>query len=262
MKTLTIVIPVYNEAERLKKVLIALSKKPKFKDISLEQIIFVNDGSKDQTLAVINSKKALIEKKSGAKVKIISYQANQGKGYAVRKGMQASKADYTLMMDADLSTPLTELNRFLPLIKQNKAVIIGTRKTSQAAIKIPQPLYRQLLGKVFTLLSQLMLNTWVSDFTCGFKLFNKQAKQQIFDTAVINRWGYDAEIIFLARILDFKIYEIPVYWQDDKRSKVNVFRDSLQSLSELLQIRYNDLAGIYLPKLVMKKLPLLSKLAS
>lgn len=245
MKTLTIVIPVYNESQRLVKVFRSFSNGINLPGIKLQSVIFVNDGSTDDTEIKIQKQISHLSKKIRAEIKIISYKVNRGKGYAVKRGMRNSNADFTLLMDADMSTPLTELRKFVSAIKEDRPVIIGTRKTQKAAITKPQPLYRQLMGRVFTLLSQTMLNTWVSDFTCGFKIFNKQARKQIFTSARIDRWGYDAEILFLSRIFDYTITEIPVRWHNDERSSVSIVQATFESLKELVQIRLYHLRGEY-----------------
>jgi len=124
MKTLTLVIPVYNESKRLNKTFSTLNKWIVSSGLKLEQVIFVNDGSTDQSLKILKSTALKLNKK------IISYPKNMGKGFAIKKGMLASKADYTLMLDADMATTPTQIKRFLPLIKGNINVIIGTRKTA------------------------------------------------------------------------------------------------------------------------------------
>src|SRR5690606_10676654 len=153
-----------------------------------------------------------LEKNTKAEVKIVSYKINRGKGYAIKRGMLASNTDYSLMVDADMSTKLSELKKFSSFIKNNVDVVVGTRKNGESTVTLPQPLYRQLMGRVFTLLSNIILNTWVTDFTCGFKLFSQDARLAIFPEAKINGWGYDAEILYLARKMSFEINEKAVLW--------------------------------------------------
>ena len=132
--------------------------------------------------------------------KIITYTHNQGKGSAIKLGFLNATADYALFMDADMSTPLTELSKLLPYIKEKIPVVIGTRKNGHSTVTVHQPWVREHLGKVFTFLSQLILNTWVTDFTCGFKAFSRPAYTTIAPVMAINRWGFDSEIIYLAKI--------------------------------------------------------------
>lgn len=236
--TVTFVIPVYNEELRLEKTFEALRSFKAPRGLKLQEVIFVNDGSTDKSEFKISNLKFKIEKKLGTKIMIISYKPNRGKGYAIKKGMLASSSDYTLFFDADMSTPLSELEKFVPFMKKQTDVIVGTRKNGHSTVIKHQPFIREKLGKCFTLLTQVTLNTWVTDFTCGFKAFSKDATNEIFSKAQIDRWGYDAEIIFLARILNFSIQEKAVTWANDDRSKVSLTRAIPQTLGELMRIRY------------------------
>jgi dolichyl-phosphate beta-glucosyltransferase len=239
MNTLSLVIPVYNEEKRLPKTFKALKKGFGFRGIKLEAVIFVDDGSTDQTACLIKSEKERLEKALKAKIKLISFKVNKGKGAAVRAGMLASRADYTLFFDADMATPLTEFKKFLPFIEKGVPVIIGTRKNGESTVQVPQPWYRRVLGKGFTYLTNIVLNTWVTDFTCGFKAFSREAKNEVFARAMIDRWGYDAEILFLARKLGLEIKEKAVLWYDDRESRVRLVKDLPRTLKELIQIRLN-----------------------
>lgn len=246
MKTLSFVIPVYNEENRIEKTIKALKKSFSFDGIKLEQIIFVNDGSTDNTLKLINSQKKEIESASKSQLIILSYKHNKGKGYAVKQGMLKSKSDYTLLFDADISTPINEFMKFIPYINKDIDVVIGTRKNGKSTVLKHQPRYRELLGKGFTLLSNVILNTWVTDFTCGFKAFSKKAKDEIFPKSIIDRWGYDAEIIFLARKLNYSIREQAVTWKNDDHTKVNLLKDLPKTFYDLFKIRtYHSNLGIY-----------------
>lgn len=245
MRTLSFVIPVYNEEKRLKLTIDALKGATIPHGLKLEEIIFVDDGSKDDTVKTIKAAKASIARKLKAKVHIIAYPRNKGKGYAVRAGMLSTTTDYALFFDADMSTPLSELRKFAEPMRHGVDVVIGTRKNGKSTVIIHQPLYRELLGKCFTLLSQIVLNTWVTDFTCGFKVFSKQAIEDVFGHATINRWGYDAEIVFLAKKIGYKIIQIPVVWSNDPRTKVKIYDAVFQTLKELYEIRMNDFNGVY-----------------
>lgn len=246
LKTLSIVIPVYNEEKRLSITLKNLKEDSLFLyGFKLREIIFVNDGSEDNSKVKIQKSKLELQKATGAKVKIISYQINRGKGYAVKRGMLASTSDYSLLSDADFSTPLSEIKKFTTLVKRGAKVVIGTRKNGKSTVKVAQPIHRQLLGHVFTYISKITLGSSVTDFTCGFKLFEKSAKQVIFSKARIERWGYDAEIIFLAEKFGYKVEEKAVVWRNEKGSRVNVLRDGLISFVELIKIRVNDFSNIY-----------------
>lgn len=238
--SLSFVIPVYNEANRLPitfQALYGLSLPDGFK---LEKIIFVNDGSTDNTyetlIQELNRFKSRFPKTI---VSIVSYKENHGKGYAVKAGMKESSSDYTLFFDADISTPLTELTKFTRAMQKQIDVIVGTRKNGHSTVIKHQPFVREFLGRCFTFITRFTLNTWVTDFTCGFKAFSRRAKHDIFKQASINRWGYDAEILFLAKKNKYSLIEVPVLWSNDERTKVKLMHAIPQTLKELAQIRYN-----------------------
>ncbi|OGG02476.1 hypothetical protein A2W14_01585 [Candidatus Gottesmanbacteria bacterium RBG_16_37_8] len=239
MKTISFVIPVYNEEERLAKTLIALKGLSLPRGLKLETVIFVNDGSTDSTLKILNNFKKQLEKRLKSEVKIISYKVNKGKGYAISVGMCKSSSDYSLFFDADMSTKISEIKKFLPFIRKNIPIIIGTRKNSHSTVIRHQPFLREMLGRGFTLLSNIVLNTWVTDFTCGFKAFSTDAKDVLFPKLKINSWGFDAELLFLGRIKGFEFVEVPVIWSDDRRSKVKIWKDLPKSLIDLFSIRLN-----------------------
>lgn len=244
MNTLSIVIPVYNEEKRLRKTFKALYCGVKKTPFILSEIIFVDDGSKDGTLSLIKKEKSGLEKKLAIDVKIVSYFVNSGKGYAIKRGMEEASGDYLLFMDADISTPLSELSKLSEKIDLSD-IVIGTRKNGHSTVIVPQPLYRQILGHGFTYLTQLILNVWVTDFTCGFKLLTKDAYKKISPKMQIDGWGYDAEIMYLAKKFGFSISEVPVEWSNDKATKVSLFKDIYRSLKELIAIRYNDFSYAY-----------------
>jgi glycosyltransferase involved in cell wall biosynthesis len=233
---LSLIIPVYNETTRLHnlKEVIDFLKKQKF----LSELLVVDDGSTDETLSELKN----WQKKGG--LKIISYQPNHGKGYAIKKGMLAASGQFRLFMDVDLSTPLSELKNFLPYLNQAD-LIIASRKTRGAKLIARQSLIRETLGKGFTRLSQLVLGVGVSDFTCGFKCFSEKAAEKIFKITRIERWGFDSEVLFLAKKLGLTIKEIPVSWKHDAQSKVKFPRDLIRSFNDLATIRLNDLKGKY-----------------
>lgn len=246
--TISFVIPVYNETHRLEKTFTALKELSLPRELTLEEVIFVNDGSTDKTKKLISDFIKSTQEYQNAnkfKIKLITYSKNKGKGHAIRTGMLTSTADYTLFFDADLSTPLSELKKFVSEIYKGTDVIIGTRKNGHSTVIVHQPLYREILGKGFTLLSQTILNTWVTDFTCGFKAFSRNACATIFPKAVINRWGYDSELLFLARKAQLSMIEVPVTWSDDHGTKVRLFKDIFTSFGELVTIRKNSILGVY-----------------
>lgn len=234
---ISIIIPIFNEEKRITN-LLEIYKYFKGKRLNYE-IIVVNDGSTDQTV------KKLREISKNFKFKLISYQKNRGKGYAIKLGMLVSGGKYRLFTDIDLSTPIGEFDKFLPYLEKY-SVIIGSRRIRGSQIIIHQPNIRELMGKGFTQLSQIVLQLNVKDFTCGFKCFSKSASQKIFDKQRINRWGFDAEILFLAKKFGYIIKEIPIQWFNDPRSRVRFPQDVISSFSDLIKIRYNEFKKIYI----------------
>ena len=237
MIKISVVIPVFNEEKRLPKTFSALNALSRDPFFSGAEIIFVDDGSSDGTRKLIENFR------SGKNVKLVSYEKNRGKGFAVRRGMLEANNDYALFLDADMSTPLGELKKFAPFMEQGAHVIIGTRKAAGARILKHQPFLRQKMGEVYTALANLATGARVSDFTCGFKCFSMEAIHKIFPYARIDRWSYDAEILYLARLCNLKIHEVPVLWTNDEDSRVRLGKDALQSFTDLLKIRLNKYPG-------------------
>lgn len=234
---LSVIIPVYNESRRIGFLdeIIDYFKAQKF----ITEIVVVNDGSSDSTL-----KKLGEFQKKFRQLKVISYSKNRGKGYAIKRGMLESSGQYRLFTDIDLSTPLQEFKKFVPLLKKHP-VIIGTRKDTDAFILKHQPFIREYLGKWFTRISRILLGVYITDFTCGFKCFSAGAAKEIFFRSRIERWGFDAEIMFIANKLHYPIKEVSVLWKNDERTKVKLVSAAFNSLKELLVIRLSDLKGYY-----------------
>jgi len=235
---LSIVIPVYNEEERVGPAVEALNASLPLPDAAAE-VVFVDDGSTDRTQAVLASAPARFP------FAVHAYRPNRGKGYALKTGVLRTTGDYILFLDVDMSTPLTELEKFRPAMARGAPVIIGSRKTAGSRIVKGQSAFRRKLGEGFSFLSNLLLVPGITDFTCGFKVFRGDAGRRIFAAQRIERWGFDAEIIFLAGKYGYPVTEIPVSWTNDERTKVRLGKDVLRSLSDLLRIRGNDLAGRY-----------------
>lgn len=226
-KKLSIIIPIYNESGRIQIGLMEICKWHKLQP--QWEFILVNDGSTDDTAKQIKQYKF---------IKLISYPVNQGKGYALKQGVLEATQPLILLSDIDWSTPLTELPKLFQKIT-TADLVIGSRKMAGAEVTQHQPWWRELLGKQFTNLSRTWLGLNVSDVTCGFKLFKGSLARKLFGLLKINRWSYDAEILYLAKKLNYKIKEVPVRWQNDEKTKVNLIRDIFGSLNDLWQIRWN-----------------------
>lgn len=233
---LSIVIPVFNEQKRiknLKKVISYLSKQ-KYK----WEVIVVNDGSNDKTIRIINTLKKKL------KLKLVSYSENRGKGAAIKEGMLIATGKYRLFLDIDLSTPIEEIYKLIPFLKKYD-IVIGSRKMKGSNILIRQSIAREFLGKMFTRVSQKLLQMKVSDFTCGFKCFSKKAAEEIFAKQTVHRWGFDSEILYIGKTKRYSIKEVPVLWKNDPRTRVKFPQDIVHSLTELFKIRLNSYRGLY-----------------
>ncbi len=231
---LSIIIPAYNEEKRLPQSLDKILLFLRQKKYSWE-IIVVDDGSTDHTKDV---------GKNRENVQKISYTPNKGKGNAVRTGMLAAHGAYRLMCDADLSTPIEELDNFFQHITEAE-VLIGSRKLKGSNLKIKQPWHRRMLGEIFNLVVKTLVVKGIHDTQCGFKMFSKTAAEKIFATQYIPRFGWDVEALFLARKYGFRIKELAVVWINDTESKVNPLKEAWRMFKEVIQIRINALRGRY-----------------
>lgn len=233
---LSVIIPVYNEAYRIKKLreVYLFLKKQRY---SFE-IIVVNDGSTDATA------KRLAEFRKTFPFRVISYAKNRGKGYALIQGMLAARGQYRLFTDIDLSTPINTIPKFIRVCHKAD-ILIGSRKTQGAILIRHQPMLREYMGKAFTWLSRVTTGVPVSDFTCGFKCFSADCAQVIFSNMTIWRWGFDAESLCIAKQLGYTIQEVPVSWENNPNSRVKIPGDIIRSFVELLRIRWLLMRHVY-----------------
>ncbi|PKL78487.1 MAG: hypothetical protein CVV25_11400 [Ignavibacteriae bacterium HGW-Ignavibacteriae-4] len=225
---LSIVIPAYNEADRIEA---SLQKAVDYlgqKDYEYE-IIVADDGSTDDTVAIAN--------KFGSKVKAYALPKNTGKGAAVRMGMLKATGEIRIFTDADFSTPIYEIEKIIYSMKNNFDIVIGSRALDYGMVKEHQPFYREFMGKTFNKFVQLMVIKGIKDTQCGFKGFKADAAEDIFSRAKINGFSFDVEALYLARKAGYKIDEVPVEWYNDDRSKVNPITDSISMLLEIMKIK-------------------------
>ena len=236
MPFLSVIIPAFNEAERLPPTLLAIRcfldgwGRP-------YEILVVDDGSTDET--VRRAREA-----GGPVVTVLANRGNRGKGHSVRRGMLAAQGDLRLMCDADLSTPIEEFPRLLSRLDDGHDVAIGSRALPESRVEVRQPLYRESLGRLFNRLVRLLFLSGLHDTQCGFKLFTAEAARLAFEPARLDGFSFDVETLFIARRRGLKIAEVAVTWRNDAASRVGMVRGAMAFI-DLLRIRVNDLAGRY-----------------
>lgn len=238
---ISIVIPCYNEEKRLEP---GLSEAISRFDSLIKQpfeLIFVNDGSKDRTHDILNEAK---RRYKGIAIEIITYPDNEGKGYAVKRGVFAAKGRKIIVMDADFSIDLNEVPKALVELDRYD-VIVGTKKHLLTQSVKHQKIPRRILGKGFTILTNLILGMNFSDITCGFKGFKAESARDIFGRQLMKGWAYDAETLFLVKQLKYKVSEMPVRWLHVEGSKVSPVADTIRSFRDLLIIISNHRSGKY-----------------
>jgi glycosyltransferase involved in cell wall biosynthesis len=234
---LSIIIPAFNEAERLPETLRKINAYLSAQDFSAE-IIVVENGSTDGTYTIANDMQGEIH------CLTVLHENRRGKGWAVRQGMFKACGEYRFICDADLSMPIEEIANFMPPVELNAPIAIGSRE-APGAVRYDEPQYRHLVGRAFNLFVRILLLPGINDTQCGFKLFREDAANAIFPRLTIFGWTFDVEALFIARKLGYKIAEIPIHWRHHPRSTVKVLRDSFLMGIDLLKIRLNDLIGIY-----------------
>lgn len=235
----SIVIPAYNERARILATLKSVVETVRAHQWSAE-IIVVNDGSTDETAQLVRDF-AL----AAPEVQLMNNPRNCGKGYSVRSGLLHALGEIVMFTDADLSAPINEAERLFEAIAQGADIAIGSRWLATSRQTHRQPLYRQVFGRVFNALTRAVMRLPYADTQCGFKAFTRSAAQTVFQLQTIERWGFDPEILFIARKRGYRVTEVPVSWAHDARSRISYLRDGLQMLKELAIVRWNALMGRY-----------------
>lgn len=228
---LSIIIPAYNEEKRLGLTLRKILDYLDTRQIQAE-IIVVDDGSTDRTAELAGE-----ILRDWPLYRIISLPENLGKGAAVKEGMLRASGDYILFSDADLSTPIEELEKMLPLAREGYELVIASRALPMSEIKKRQSWLRENMGKTFNFLVRLLLLKDIKDTQCGFKLFQKEAAEKIFSEMQCCGFAFDVEVLLLARQLGYKIAQVPVVWVNSPESRVGLISSSLKMFFELLKIR-------------------------
>lgn len=232
---LSLIIPAYNEANRVQATLDTVRAYLESTGQTYE-IIPVNDGSTDGTGALMRESAA-----DDDTMRVISYDRNQGKGYAVRQGVLAARGEYIAFSDTDLSAPITELPKlFHSGIDKGYDIAIGSRAVKGTHISKHQPFYRELGGKTLNLIVRLLAVRGIHDTQCGFKLFRGDAAHAIFEKCFLNGWGFDIEVLYLARRMGFTIAEIGVEWSHGEGSKLHLLQAGLQVLRDIIKMRLHS----------------------
>ncbi len=229
---LSIVIPAYNEEKRIGRTLSRIDEYLKARDYECE-VIVADDGSTDDTVRQA-WKSALAEK---GRLKVIGNEINRGKGFAVRSGILGSRGEYVLICDADLSTPIDELDKLFTHMKEGHDIVIGSRSIEGADIRVRQPWYRERMGKTFNFFVKLFLFRGLKDTQCGFKLFKGDIAREIASMMKLDGFCFDVEMLYLARKKGQAIKEVGIVWDNSPHSKVKIFGSSTDMFLDLLKIK-------------------------
>ncbi len=230
---LSLVIPAYKEAERLPATLQRIQEHRRLWNFSNE-IIIVVEPSEDGTLAL-----AVNAAKSASHFEVLTHHERLGKGFAVRTGMLRARGNFIFFTDADLSTPLEDLDSSLQRFRKDPSVdvIVGNRQHPETRILLHQNRSRELMGKIFNRIAQNMTGLSIRDTQCGFKGFRHRAAKEIFGRQRIDGFSFDVEVLLLAQAMGFSTVEVPVSWTNSPTSRVRVLHDSFGMLCDLFRIR-------------------------
>jgi dolichyl-phosphate beta-glucosyltransferase len=230
---LSIVIPAYNEEQRLPRTIEQIERYLDGRQISYE-LILVDDGSKDGTRQVMN---AAAER--NPRIRLEALPGNRGKGRALATGVAVARGEQVLVTDADLSTPIEEVEKLEAALKSGAGVAIASRAVRGSRIDIRQPIYRVLMGKAFNVIVQVVLLPGIWDTQCGFKLFRADVAGPVFAALTTDGFGYDPEVLYLAKRRGVKIAEVPVVWQHSAPTKVMPIRSSFDMFKHVVRVRFN-----------------------
>jgi glycosyltransferase involved in cell wall biosynthesis len=239
-RSLSIIVPAYNESARLPETLRRIEDYFTRSHWDFHEILVVDDGSRDATLEAARG-----FANGNPNIRVLSNPGNRGKGYSVRHGMLEAKGQWRLFSDADLSTPIDELDKLWGRLNESGAQIaIGSRALDRSLIGVHQPGFRESAGKVFNAVMRGVTGLPFADTQCGFKIFRDDAAREVFARQTLERFGFDVEVLFVARKLGYKAVEVPVRWNHAEGSKVGMFT-GLHAFGELAEVRFNDLMGYY-----------------
>ncbi len=234
---LSLIIPAHNEETRLPdtlKQVMAFSASQSY----VMEVLIVENGSQDHTLQIAQ------DFATGNPQLMVLQNELSGKGRAVKQGMLAATGEYRFMCDVDLSMPVEEINRFLPPNLKEDDIAIASRE-APGAIRYGEPYYRHFVGRIYNGLIRSLALPGLQDTQCGFKCFPSKTAQDVFPRQTMTGWSFDVEILFIARLLGYKVVEVPIHWYYSPHSKISVVRDSFRMGIDLLTIRLNALKGVY-----------------
>lgn len=232
MTRLSVIIPAYNEGRRIEKTLGILFNYFKEKDYDYE-VIVVDDGSTDDT--ILKAQSSALAKNN--KLKIVTNPGNKGKGYAIKNGIMHSHAEYILFTDADMSTPVEELDNMLGYVKQGYDIVIGSRDVEGSRVVLHQPWHREIMGKTFNLIVKAFLLKEFNDTQCGFKLFKGDIAREIAKDMRIDGFAFDVEMLYMARMRNYKVKELGVKWENSPESKVKILHSPISMFFDLFKIK-------------------------
>ena len=235
---LSVIMPAYNEEDRIGRTLEALDRYFKKQAFDYE-ILVVNDGSSDKTAEVVRGYEPKIKG-----LRLVDNAKNNGKGYVVKQGMLSARGKYRLFMDSDNSVPVDYFDKFLPYFSQGYDVVIGSIEVAGAKIEEHAAWYRRLLGHWAKLLIRFMAIWEIHDTQRGFKIFSEKAAREVFPLQTLTRWGFDIEILVISKNLGFRIKELPVTWNNPAGSKVTLGA-YFTTLRDLLIVKKNLIFGKY-----------------
>ncbi len=234
---LSLVIPTYNEAERIRQTLDELLGELRSFGPRLESLV-VDDGSEDQTSEVVERMR-----KTDSRI-VLQREPHRGKGAALRAGLLAAQGALRFMCDADLSMPAREIHRFVSLVPDECDIAIGTRE-GPGARRVAEPAHRHVMGRAFNALVQYGLLPGLHDTQCGFKLFTARAVEAVIPGTTVDGWAFDLEVLFIARLQGWRVREVPIEWHYHDRSRVSIVRDPWRMARDLWTIRANGRRGMY-----------------
>ncbi len=248
MRSISIVVPAYNEEARLPASLEKILAYLRVKDFSFAEVLVVDDGSQDGTAALVER-----ERRNHPMVRLVKNPSNRGKGYTVRHGALEAKGEWILSTDADLSAPIEELDKLFDAVDHADAqVAIGSRALDRSLVGVHQGVLREMSGRAFNVVMRGITGLPFRDTQCGFKLFRADAARAIFSKQRLDGFSFDVEDLVIAKVLGFKAIEVPVVWNNVEGTKVSTLA-GLASFGALLGIRWRALTGMYKTKVKPKR---------